>query len=149
MSISTIVVGYDHTDPSKHALERASEIAKAFGAKIVVTSVAPLLHSSPRAAAAGPADPLDNLTHHEEELAEAKAVLDGQGIEVELVPAIGEPASAIVQLAEQRDADLVVVGTREVGVIQRVLGQSVSQEIARRIHRDVLIVHPARSTRSR
>jgi nucleotide-binding universal stress UspA family protein len=142
--MQTIVVGYDHTDPSKRALERAAQIAKPFGAKVIVTSVAPLLHSSPRSAAVGPADPTDTLGHHEEELAEAKAFLDGQGVAVELVPAIGEPAVAIVQLAEERDADLVVVGTREPGVIQRVLGQSVSQEVARRIHRDVLIVHPAR-----
>jgi nucleotide-binding universal stress UspA family protein len=125
-------------------LERAAEIAKAFGATVIVTSVAPLLHSSPRSAAVGPADPADNLAHHEEELAAAKSFLDAQGVEAELVPAIGEPAAAIVMLAEERDADLVVVGTREVGVIQRVLGQSVSQEVARRIHRDVLIVHPAR-----
>jgi nucleotide-binding universal stress UspA family protein len=142
--MQTIVVGYDHTDPSKHALERAAEIAKAFGATLIVTSVAPLLHSSPRSAAVGPADPADSLSHHEEELAAAKSFLDEQGLNAELVPAIGEPAVAIVRLAEERDADLVVVGTRELGVIQRVLGQSVSQEVARRIHRDVLIVHPGR-----
>jgi nucleotide-binding universal stress UspA family protein len=140
--MQTIVVGYDHTDPARHALERAAQIAKAFGAKVVVTSVAPLLHSSPRTT--GPVDPTDALPHHEDELKEAKAYLDEQGVEAELVPAIGEPAAAIVQLSEERDADLVVVGTREAGVIQRVLGQSVSQEVARRIHRDVLIVHPAR-----
>jgi nucleotide-binding universal stress UspA family protein len=142
--LKTIVVGYDHTDPSKRALERAAELAKAFDARIIVTSVAPLLHSSPRAAASGPADPVDSLSHHEEELREAQRALDEEGISAELVPAIGEPAAAIVRLADERDADLVVVGTREVGVIQRVLGQSVSQEIARRIHRDVMIVHPAR-----
>jgi nucleotide-binding universal stress UspA family protein len=142
--MQTIVVGYDHTDPSKRALERAAEIAKAFGATVIVTSVAPLLHSSPRSAAVGPADPADSLSHHEEELAAAKSFLDEQGVNAELVPAIGEPAVAIVRLAEERDADLVVVGTREVNVIQRLLGQSVSQEVARRIHRDVLIVHPAR-----
>jgi nucleotide-binding universal stress UspA family protein len=140
--MQTIIVGYDHTDPSKRALERAAQIAKPFGAKVIVTSVAPLLHSSPRTA--GPVDPTDSLAHHEEELREAKSYLDEQGVDAELVPAIGEPAAAIVQLADEREADLVVVGTREVGVIQRVLGQSVSQEIARRIHRDVLIVHPAR-----
>jgi nucleotide-binding universal stress UspA family protein len=111
---------------------------------VIVTSVAPLLHSSPRSAAVGPADPADSLSHHEEELAAAKSFLDEQGVNAELVPAIGEPAVAIVRLAEERDADLVVVGTRELGVIQRVLGQSVSREVARRIHRDVLIVHPAR-----
>ena len=70
--MQTIIVGYDHTDPSKRALERAAQIAKPFSAKVIVTSVAPLLHSSPRSAAVGPAAPVDSLTHHEEELAQAK-----------------------------------------------------------------------------
>jgi nucleotide-binding universal stress UspA family protein len=145
MRLETIIVGYDHTDPSQRALERAGDIAKAFDATVIVTSVAPLLHSSPKSAQLGPPGAHDSLSHHEEELKHAKQYLDDHGVnKVDLVPAIGEPASAIVQLAEERDADLVVIGTREVGVISRVLGQSVSQEIARRIHRDVLIVHPAR-----
>jgi nucleotide-binding universal stress UspA family protein len=140
--MQTIVVGYDHTDPSKRALERAAQLAKAFGSKVIVTSVAPLLHTPPRAV--GPVDPTDSLERHEEELAEAESLLAEQGVDAELVPAVGEPAAAIVQLADERDADLVVVGTREPGVIQRLLGQSVSQEVARRIHCDVMIVHPER-----
>src|SRR4051794_14604874 len=106
-TLHTIVVGYDHTDPSRRALERAAQLAKAFDAKIIVTSVAPLVHSSPRSDVAGRANPSDTLAYHEEELAEAKSYLDGQGVEAELVPATGEPAGAIVQLAEERDADLV------------------------------------------
>jgi hypothetical protein len=40
---------------------------------------------------------------------------------------MGNPATAIARLAEERGADLVVVGTRELGALQRLLGQSVSQ----------------------
>ena len=45
-----IIVAYDGTEPAKRALERGAEIAKAFDAKVIVTSVASLLHSGPRAA---------------------------------------------------------------------------------------------------
>jgi nucleotide-binding universal stress UspA family protein len=54
----------------------------------------------------------------------------------------GDPASAIVSLAERRDADLVVVGTREAGLAERVVRHGVSRQIAKKAHCDLLIVHP-------
>ena len=135
-----ILVGYDDTDPSKRALERAAELAKAFDAKVVVTSVAPLLHGATRSV--GPVDPSDSPAMHEEQLKNAAAVLSGEGIEPELIPATGDPAAAIARLADDVDADLVIVGTREPSVVERVMRHSVSREVARRVHRDLLIVHP-------
>jgi len=44
-------------------------------------------------------------------------------------------------VAEASDADLIVVGTREPGLIQRLLGQSVSEAVQRQARCDVLIVH--------
>jgi nucleotide-binding universal stress UspA family protein len=139
--MQTIVVGYDETEPSKRALDRAAEIAKAFDAKLIVTSVAPVMVSSGRGAGAGAIDPTDTPAEHMTELAHAREHLAGKGVHAEFQPAIGEPAETIVQLAEERGADMIVVGTREPNVLERLLGQSVSGSVSRQAHCDVLIVH--------
>jgi nucleotide-binding universal stress UspA family protein len=141
--MKTIVVGYDETDPSNQALERAAQFAQTFGSRLIVTSVAPILVGGPRGT--GPIDPMDSPDRHRGELGHAREVLSKHGIDAEYVVAVGEPADTIVELAEERKADMIVVGTREPGVIERLLGQSVSQSVARQAHCDVLIVHPEHS----
>ena len=136
--MSTIVVGYDDTAGSQKALERAATLAKALGAKLVVTSVTPILLSAGRSA--GPIDSTDPPEKHAKELETARTYLEGQGIEADYQGAIGEPSDAIVQLAEERGADMIVVGQQH-GVVHRLFGASVSDTVSHHAHCDVLIVH--------
>jgi nucleotide-binding universal stress UspA family protein len=135
----TIVLGYDETEAAKRALEKTAELAKAFGSQLIVTSVAPLTTNIGRSA--GPIDSTDPPSAHLEELRHAREYLEGQGLQADYAPAIGHPAETIAQIAEERSADLVVVGTRELGFFERLLGQSVSDSVAHRVHCDVMIVH--------
>jgi len=139
MKLKTIVVGFDDTEPARRALERAADLAEAFGAKLVITSVAPILVGISRTA--GPVDPVDSPAEHREQLQDAKKLLEARNIKADYVPAVGEPADAIAELAEDRDADLIVIGTREPGILERLLVQRVSERVVHHAHRDLLIVH--------
>jgi nucleotide-binding universal stress UspA family protein len=134
-----IVVAYDESDAAKRALERAAQIAKAFDSELIVTSIAPVMVSIGRSA--GPVDPTDPPSEHVEELKHAESYLEGEGLHAELVPGLGEPAKTIAELAKDRDADLIVLGTHEPSAIARLFGQSVSESVAHMVHCDVLIVH--------
>ncbi len=124
-----ILLAYNDTDASNRALERAAQLAKLYEAKLVVTSVTPIAIGSPPDMTPGP------------ELQRADARLREQGIEAELVEAIGDIASAVVEVAEAHGAGLIVIGTREPSQVERMLGHSVSEQVQRMARCDVLIVH--------
>ncbi len=137
--MQTIVVGYDDTPASQRALERAVELAKAYGAKLVVTSVAPVIASVGRST--GPMDPVDLPERHAQELAKAREQLEGLGVSADYQQAIGDVAPTIVEVARERKADLIIVGTRELNALMRAFGQSISDGVLHRADCDVMIVH--------
>jgi len=147
----TIVVGYDGTRPAERALERAVELARSFGAQVVVADVAApapletapgafgyLPYYAPGAAQQG-APPDEALW--QQHRSRIDALFAESGVAHEFAGVVGQPIAEIVEVAERRDADLIVVGTREPGLLERLLAGSVSQGVARHARCDVLIVH--------
>jgi nucleotide-binding universal stress UspA family protein len=137
--IKTIVVGVDEGDPSRRALERAATLAKAFDAKLIVTSVAPVV--TPAVGRSIGADPVESAADHLAELHAARVYLDAQGVAADYVEAVGHEAASILAAARERSADMIVIGSRELSALQRLLGQSVSDAVSHGAHCDVLIVH--------
>ena len=141
MTWKTIIVGIDEEEASHRALERAADLAQAPGAQLVVTSVAPVLTGMAAAHGVGPWDPADSPEDHQSELADARRYLIDRNVSAEFTLGVGEPSEAILDLADDRGADLIVVGTREPGVLERLVSGSISRSVARKAHVDVLIVH--------
>jgi nucleotide-binding universal stress UspA family protein len=150
--VKTIVVGYDGSDSADRALDRAAEFAKAFAAKLVVVSVAELPAYIPPYAA-GPETGLTAMPLEEPVLVDMKpeevvgGVLDQArgrlaGVDADFEARTGGADDAIIEVADERAAELIVVGTREPGFLSRLFEGSVSRDLAKRAHCDVLIVHP-------
>ena len=136
--MKTILLAYDGTEQSERALARAAEVAKAFDATVHITSVAPMRGS---AHGMGPYDPTDPPSEHDQQLEGARARMAESGVTAMLVRAHGDPVEAILEIADEVDADLIVLGSHERSLIERALGMSVSGAVARKAHRDVLIAH--------
>lgn len=135
--IKTIVIGYDDSASSRRALERAAMLASAFGSKLIVTSASPVTASPGRSLGA---DPVEDAATDLARLAAARAYLDTQALSAEYVEALGSAGESIVSVADQRSADLIVVGTGERAMLERLFGGAVSDSVAHHAHCDVLIV---------
>jgi nucleotide-binding universal stress UspA family protein len=77
----------------------------------------------------------------ERQLERARRALLGRSVDADYVVEFGDPAERLLELAEQRGADLIVVGSREHGFLERLLSRPVDESVARRSERDVLLVH--------
>ena len=155
----TILVGYDASDAAERVLDRAAELAEALSARLVVVSVAtaaPLPATAPVLEPGGPmlvpggGAPLvepepggepDPRELAQRRLAQARAKLAARRLEADYVAEVGSPAERLLTVADERDAELIVVGSREHGLLERLVTQPVEEAVARRAGRDVLIVH--------
>lgn len=136
--MKTIVIAYDDTDASRRALDRAADLARAFESRLVVVSVAAAVGAGPPGA--GPLIPLDSPGRADDALRSAEARLQERELDADYVPGVGSAIDAILRIADDEQADLIVVGTRDAGLIQRLLGQSVSGGVVNRSEADVLVV---------
>ena len=89
--------------------------------------------------AAGDQATWEQAVVREQQAGEAVALAQAPAdADVEVV--FGEVVEAILRAADDENADLIVVGSNDKGFLQRLLGGSVSQELARKAPRPVLIV---------
>lgn len=134
--VQKILLAYDGGEPAKHALTQAIEMAHKFEATVSVVSVVPF-----RPGTRAPVDPWDDSSVHAKELLEAKHTLREAGIEAELLEPAGDPARTIERIARDGGFDTIVMGSRGLGAIDRMLQGSVSEHVATHADATVVITH--------
>lgn len=75
----------------------------------------------------------------------ARAAIEGRA-EVKPHLLLGDPAEEIIKLADELEADLVIVGTHDPGAVERVLFGSISTKIARKAPCAVMVARVKRVT---
>lgn len=130
-----IVVGYDGSEHGKRALERAAAMAGDGNEIVVVAAAEP--HARTGIETGSHLDPSE-VAQRRGDLEQARAFLSERGIDADTIEGQGDPGSVIVEAA--KDADLVIVGSRGLNTIQRILVGSVSSKVVHRAPCDVLVV---------
>lgn len=147
----TIVVAVDFSDISKHVLETAREMARLHHARLHVVHAIGDPFSSMYAVETTGLDLPDVLRQWTDVAQKRLADLVGeQAPDADLVTTAvlpGSPAHAIVKYADDRQADLIVVGSHGRGAVSRLLLGSVAERVLHHAGRSVLVVsHQARVT---
>lgn len=129
-----ILLAFDGTDEAKVALERTAELARGLAAEVGVVSVVPF-----RPGRGGGVAPWDDQTVHNQQLAEARAALRVHGIDPAIHRPAGDPASEVDRVAREGRYDTIVIGTRDLNPLERLLEGSVSTKVASRAAATVII----------
>ena len=117
------VVGYDGSACAKEALRVAEGLAAAAGVGLVVV----FGFEPPAMRAGGPVgyqkDAIEAIGR--ERLAEAESALEGSSVPVEVLALPELPADALIDVAHERGAAMIVIGTRgETPLMGAILGST-------------------------
>jgi nucleotide-binding universal stress UspA family protein len=140
-----IVVGTDGSDTATEAVRTAIELAKISKAKLeIVSAYEPVPHQRLREEREGISGDVSHAVNPREDV---QFVLDkaaGQAkkakVDVVTHPREGDPADAILDVAEENNADLVLVGNKGMTGARRFLLGSVPNKISHHSPCDVWIV---------
>lgn len=141
--LRSIVAATDLSAPSRHAADRAMQLAQGSDAAVHLVHVlgSSALDDLKRwlgaAADALPA-PDDEARQRLHEQASELALRHGSAVNEHLVA--GHPVDALTRQAEQLQADLLVTGTRGAGFLRGFVIGSTAERLARRSQRPVLMV---------
>lgn len=141
----SIVVGTDGSDTATQAVRQAVDLAGALDAKVELVSAyepvpAGRLSEERRQApedlqwAINPREDVDATLEAAAEIARAA------GVAVEVYPRQGDPADAILDIAEEQDADLIIVGNKGMTGAKRFLLGSVPNKVSHHAPCSVLII---------
>jgi nucleotide-binding universal stress UspA family protein len=142
---TSIVVGTDGSDTAGQAVRQAVDLARAVGAKIELVSAyepvpAQRLREERREApedlqwAINPREDVDVT------LEAAMALARAAGVTANVYPRQGDPADAILDVAEEQEADLIIVGNKGMTGAKRFLLGSVPNKVSHHAPCSVLII---------
>jgi nucleotide-binding universal stress UspA family protein len=143
--IGSIVVGTDGSDTASEAVRQATELAKALGAQIyLVSAFEPVGNQRLREERQQVPEDMSWMVNEREDvnatLRAAVEEIEGSGVEVETFARQGDPADAILDVAEEKNADLIVVGNKGMSGAKRFLLGSVPNKVSHHAPCSVMII---------
>jgi nucleotide-binding universal stress UspA family protein len=140
----SIVVGTDGSDPSAEAVRQATDMASREGARLhLVTAYPDPQMLRERMTGGAHTETVDLREVAEALLKRAARDALARGVDVETHVREGDPADVIIDVANEQQAELIVVGSRGLTGIKRFLLGSVSNKVSHHASCSVMIVRAA------
>ena len=142
---ASIVVGTDGSQTAGEAVRQAVALARQLGARLeIVSAYEPVSRARLREEAQQVPSDLQWIINPREDvdatLGEAAEEAEAAGVESATYARQGDPADAILDVAEERGADLIVVGNKGMTGAKRFLLGSVPNKVSHHAPCSVLII---------
>jgi nucleotide-binding universal stress UspA family protein len=140
----SIVVGTDGSETAMRAVQHAADLARATGARVHLVSAYKPLTGVHVAAGAGMSElaalDIEPSAKVNSILDQAAAIFRMQGVEVETHARKGDPASALLDVADAQQATMIVVGNKGMDSARRYVLGNVPNKVSHHAACSVLIV---------
>ena len=141
----SIVVGTDGSSTAAEAVRQATELASSLGAKVyLVSAYEPVPEGRLRDERQEVPEDLQWMVNPREDVEDTLKAgatsLEDQGVDVETLAREGDPADAILDVAEEKNADLIVVGNKGMTGAKRFLLGSVPNKVSHHAPCSVMII---------
>ena len=141
----SIVVGTDGSETAEKAVRQATELAGSVGASLhLVSAYSPVPDARLREERQGAPEDIQWSINPREDVEEtlrlASEKVQEAGVKVETYSREGDPADAILDVAEEKDADLIVVGNKGMTGAKRFLLGSVPNKVSHHAPCSVMII---------
>ena len=141
----SIVVGTDGSETANEAVRQATELAKTLGATVyLVSAFEPVGNQRLREERQQAPEDMQWMINAREDvnstLAAAEEKIKQAGVPVETFARQGDPADAILDVAEEQNADLIVVGNKGMSGAKRFLLGSVPNKVSHHAPCSVMII---------
>jgi len=142
---TSIVVGTDGSQTATEAVRQTVELASAAGARVdIVSAYEPVSRERLREEAEQAPEDVQWMVNQREEvdatLVEAARIADRAGVQYATYARQGDPADAILDVAEEQGVDLIVVGNKGMTGARRFLLGSVPNKVSHHAPCSVLII---------
>jgi nucleotide-binding universal stress UspA family protein len=142
---NAIVVVTDGSDTATEAVRQATELAGRLGTKVhLVSAYEPVPEARLREERQGAPGDLEWMINPREDvsstLEDAAKVIRDRGIEVDVHAREGDPADAILDVAEEQGVDLIIVGNKGMTGAKRFLLGSVPNKVSHHAPCSVMII---------
>jgi nucleotide-binding universal stress UspA family protein len=142
---SSIVVGTDGSPTAQEAVRQAAQLAKHLNSKVyIVSAYEPVAAGRLRDERQQVPEDLQWTVNPREDVEQAlkagAAALQEDGVAVETLARQGDPADAILDVAEEKGADLIVVGNKGMTGAKRFLLGSVPNKVSHHAPCSVMII---------